>query len=74
MKAKTKTRTRNHVHRRSAVQIAKESGAELVPPQTVANHLGVTPRTVKNWAERGDIPVAFRRGKVIRFRLSDVLA
>ena len=49
-------------------------GAELVPSQVVARHLAVSDRTIRNWALDGRIPVAFQKGRVMRFRLEDVLA
>lgn len=32
------------------------------------------PRTIHYWAANGSIPVAFRKDKVVRFQLEDVLA
>ncbi len=44
----------------------------LVKKSRVAEALDVSVRTVNRWVERGEIP-CHKRGKLIRFKLSEVL-
>ncbi len=44
----------------------------LVKKAKIAQALDVSVRTVNRWVERGEIPM-HRRGKLIRFKLSEVL-
>lgn len=54
--------------------IQRESVETLIPVHHVARRLGVSERTVRNLAARGDIP-AFKLGpKLWRFRRRDIEA
>ncbi|MCH7225005.1 helix-turn-helix domain-containing protein [Haloferula sp. A504] len=44
----------------------------LVDAARMAAILSVSPRTVLYWAERDEIPVAIRKGRVIRFDPEEV--
>ncbi len=44
----------------------------LVKKSRIAESLDVSVRTVNRWVERGEIP-CHKRGKLIRFKLSEVL-
>jgi excisionase family DNA binding protein len=46
----------------------------LLKATQLAKVLNVDPATVYNWAKAGSIPVAFRVGESVRFRLDEVLA
>ena len=39
----------------------------LVDAETIAKPLGLTGRTIRNWAKSKRIPIALKVGKVIRF-------
>lgn len=40
----------------------------------VAEHLGVSRRTIYNWRHQGYGPPSFKAGALVRYRLKDVLA
>ena len=69
-------------HRHSLKSTSPTSGAVggvlVLPPlataEQIARVLQVTPRTVHYWADRGEIPTALRRGKVVRYHPPDVAA
>lgn len=46
----------------------------LVTAEEIGEPIGVTGRTVHNWAEAGKIPTALRIGKVVRFDPAAVAA
>lgn len=39
----------------------------------LATILSVTPKTILNWADAGDIPVAIRTARTVRFNADDVM-
>lgn len=45
---------------------------KLETAEEVAVRLGVEETTVRAWARKGEIPVAVRKGKVLRFNWPDV--
>jgi excisionase family DNA binding protein len=53
-------------------QLPSDPEESILTPAEVARRYKVTSRTVLNWVKRGVLP-AIRLGKVIRFRLSDVI-
>ncbi|MFD0893814.1 helix-turn-helix domain-containing protein [Luteolibacter ambystomatis] len=53
---------------------SRPTPAALQTATEIAVHFNVDPRTIHYWAANGSIPVAFRKDKIIRFRLEDVLA
>lgn len=46
----------------------------LATAEQIAAVLQVTPRTILYWAERGTIPTALRKGKIVRFHPPSVAA
>ena len=53
-------------------QSPTEPEEPFLTPKEVARRYKVTTRTVLNWVERKEVP-AIRIGKVIRFRLDEVV-
>ncbi len=53
-------------------QSPSEPEESFLTPKEVARRYKVTTRTVLNWVERKEVP-AIRIGKVIRFRLQEVV-
>ncbi len=51
-----------------------EELAPLLTPADVAARLNTTPQTVLRWERKNMIPRVFRRGRIVRFRLDDVVA
>jgi len=49
-----------------------EEKTKLVDAASLAALLGVSHRTVLYWAERGEIPIAIRKRRVIRFDPDEV--
>lgn len=47
---------------------------ELLTYQEAADALRISTRTLKNWAQAGEIPVVYLRGRLPRFRKADVQA
>ncbi|BCU77562.1 hypothetical protein llg_22770 [Luteolibacter sp. LG18] len=58
----------------SSVMDPSASSSALKTATEIAAYFNVDPRTIHYWAANGTIPVAFRKDKVVRFRLEDVLA
>ncbi len=54
------------------LQSPPEPEESFLTPKDVARRYKVTTRTVLNWVERKEVP-AIRIGKVIRFRLNEVV-
>lgn len=51
-----------------------DNGQELrLSVGDIADHFGVSPRTVYNWRQTGYGPPSFRVGKYLRYRMADVL-
>lgn len=46
----------------------------LATAAQIAEPLGITSRTITAWAAAGTIPIAFRRGKILRFHPPAVAA
>lgn len=53
---------------------AQQNAEPLVKPQEVADFLGMPVATIHNWRARGIGPRAYRIGKHVRYRLSEVEA
>lgn len=47
---------------------------EMLDVYEVAKIIGVSPRTVWRMESAGSIPRAFRAGRIVRWRLSDIVA
>lgn len=58
----------------TAPAIPPRAPEPILTPQDLADRLGVSIRTVRNWRARGTDPVATKLGGFIRYRLSDVEA
>lgn len=48
--------------------------AELLDPEWLSGVLGIPVRTIYAWRQRGEGPPAYRIGKHLRYRRSDVEA
>lgn len=53
---------------------ATRAADPVLTPQELADRLGISLRTVRNWRARGTDPVAIKVGHFIRYKLSDVEA
>lgn len=66
-----KVRFRCHVRVVKANSTTSQTSETCIPRLVTADEigapLGVTGRTVLNWAEAKKIPIAFRLGKIVRF-------
>ncbi len=56
----------------SQIMSSNSTPERLQTADDIAAFLKVSSRTVYLWAEGGRIPVAYRNGKTVRFRLADV--
>ena len=45
----------------------------LVDAKFLARHFGITPRTVRSLARKGELPSGIRIGSRIRWRMEDIL-
>ncbi|TQM42634.1 helix-turn-helix transcriptional regulator [Halopolyspora algeriensis] len=53
---------------------ASKSLHRFLSPKELAEHLGVSKRTIDTWRQRGEGPRAYRVGRHLRFSVEDVEA
>ena len=61
-------------HEESPIERAVRVNAQRVSPTVAAQLLGITTRTLRNWAVQGKGPKAVRIGKVVRYEVEDINA